>query len=70
MIYKVTYNGQEATCNAVNNESALVQLQWLMENRKCFCKNCRQKYLEDFQVVLSGDNYNETCIANVDMRLV
>jgi hypothetical protein len=70
MIYKTNHNGQEATCNAVNSSTALVQLQWLMENKKCFCKNCRQKYAKDFDIVLSGENYNKTCTANVDVRLV
>jgi hypothetical protein len=70
MIYKVIHNGQEASCNAKNSRSASEQLQWLMENKKCFCRNCRQEYTKEFGITLSGDNYNETCMANVDIRLV
>ena len=71
MIYSnIKYNDVVATVDAVSALSANAQLRWIVDNEKCFCLDCRMQYRESYGVIFAGDNYNTTCIANVDIRLV
>ena len=71
MIYSnVEYNNVVATVDAVSAQSAMAQLRWITENKKCFCLRCRVEYRESYGTIFLGDGYNTTCIANVDIRLV
>ena len=71
MIYsKVMYNGVEATCDSKNAISAEAQLKWIVENKVCFCLDCRKVYTKDYGVIFAGSTYNEVCIANADVHLI
>ena len=71
--YRTKHYGVEASVDAVNQDSADKQLQWLLKGSPCYCTECREGYYKDYSIrLLQGyDTTKVTCTQEMNQfRLV
>ena len=60
--YRSKHYGIEASVDALNRESADKQLEWLLEQKPCFCLECRELYSQQYSInILEGYEPTSTC---------
>jgi len=66
--YMTKHFGITASVDAVSRESAEAQLQWLLNEKSCFCYNCRETYFTDYSVRLRS-GYEDDTVCTKDQSI-
>lgn len=60
--YAVKVGGMEGRIKAYNRQSAEQQMDWIVANQKCFCRDCTKQLLKDYYLYM--DTYNKEHISD------
>ena len=59
-IYKVEQSDVSGYVKAYNKGSADIMMQWVMENKDCFCKACVEELSKDYSVYIEAQSKPHT----------